>query len=103
MRWSTTRAPHFAEHAGLHRSLQGPTGSACVIEYVRLRTTAAAHSSGHPAATDHPTPTGAADGPSGLPHDVSTAAFVADALIGVAADWLQRGCPTTPMKMTRSG
>jgi AcrR family transcriptional regulator len=37
---------HFAEHAGLYRSLLGPTGSARVIEHVRHRTTAAAHYSG---------------------------------------------------------
>jgi len=28
------------------------------------------------------------------------AAFVAGALLGVAADWLQRGCPRTPLQMT---
>ena len=27
-------------------------------------------------------------------------AFVAGALLGVAADWLQRGCPRTPLQMT---
>jgi hypothetical protein len=32
----------FAEHAALYRSLLGPTGSAHVIEHIRLRTTAAA-------------------------------------------------------------
>src|SRR6516165_9898430 len=34
---------HFAEHAGLYRSLLGPAGSARVIEHVRRRTTAAFH------------------------------------------------------------
>src|SRR5215472_14691290 len=34
---------HFAEHAGLYRSVLGPTGSARVIEHVRRRTTAAFH------------------------------------------------------------
>ena len=34
-----------------------------------------------------------------FPLDVP-AAFVAGALIGVAADWLQRGCPRTPLQMT---
>ncbi|MBR8640217.1 TetR family transcriptional regulator C-terminal domain-containing protein [Streptomyces tuirus] len=37
--------------------------------------------------------------PAGIPHDVP-AAFVAGALIGVATDWLQRGCPDTPIEMT---
>jgi AcrR family transcriptional regulator len=89
---------HFAEHAGLYRSLLGPTGSARVIEHVRLRTTAAAHSSGQLAATDDTPPPDTAD-PSGIVQDVP-AAFVAGALIGVAADWLQRGCPRTPAEMT---
>ncbi|MEU6351771.1 TetR/AcrR family transcriptional regulator [Streptomyces sp. NPDC047072] len=78
---------HFAEHAGLYRSLLGPTGSARVIEHVRLRTTAAAHASDQLPAADN------------TPHDVP-AAFVAGALIGVATDWLQRGCPQTPTEMT---
>lgn len=89
---------HFAEHAGLYRSLLGPTGSARVIEHVRLRTATAAHSSGHLATTDESTAPDTADA-SGLPHDVP-AAFVAGALIGVANDWLQRGCPRTPMEMS---
>ncbi|NEB00906.1 TetR-like C-terminal domain-containing protein [Streptomyces sp. SID13726] len=86
---------HFAEHAGLYRSLLGPTGSARVIEHVRRRAMAAAHASGQ-----LPTPDSspAAD-PSDVPHDVP-AAFVAGALMGVATDWLQRGCPRTPVEMT---
>ncbi|MGC9543818.1 TetR-like C-terminal domain-containing protein [Streptomyces sp. UG1] len=89
---------HFAEHAGLYRSLLGPTGGARLIKHVRLRTTAAAHSSGRLPATDGASPPDATD-PSGLPHDVP-AAFVADALIGVATGWLRRGCPRTPTEMT---
>ncbi|MEU6195407.1 TetR-like C-terminal domain-containing protein [Streptomyces sp. NPDC047061] len=92
---------HFAEHAGLYRSLLGPTGSARVIEHVRLRTMAAAHTARQIPATDDtptPNPADAADA-SGIPHDVP-AAFVAGALIGVATDWLQRGCPRTPTEMT---
>ncbi|MFK0287500.1 TetR/AcrR family transcriptional regulator [Streptomyces sp. NPDC090499] len=88
---------HLVEHAGLYRSLLGPTGSARVIEHVRLRTTAAAHSSGYLGATDDVPPSDAAD-PSDIPHDVP-AAFAAGALLGVAADWLQRGCPRTPLEM----
>ncbi|MBP2323121.1 AcrR family transcriptional regulator [Kibdelosporangium banguiense] len=80
---------HFAEHAGLYRSLLGPTGSARVIEHVRRRSTAAAHVSHYLTPTDDE-----ADA-----HDVP-AAFVAGALIGVATDWLQRGCPRTPLEMT---
>jgi AcrR family transcriptional regulator len=88
---------HFAEHAGLYRSLLGPAGSARVIEHVRRRTTAAAHYSGRLTATDGSPPPDA--GSPEFPLDVP-AAFVAGALIGVAADWLQRGCPRTPLEMT---
>jgi AcrR family transcriptional regulator len=89
---------HFAEHAGLYRSLLGPTGSARVIEHVRRRTTAAAHYSGRlaPAGDTLPPQT---VGPPDFPLDVP-AAFVAGALLGAAADWLQRGCPRTPLEMT---
>jgi AcrR family transcriptional regulator len=89
---------HFAEHAFLYRSLLGPTGSARVIEHVRLRTTAAARLSPLLPAPDDTPGRGAAD-PSGLSRDVP-AAFVAGALLGVATDWLQRGCPGTPREMT---
>jgi AcrR family transcriptional regulator len=89
---------HFAEHAGLYRSLLGPTGSARVIEHVRRRTTAAAQHSGRLAPTDDTPPPDTTDSP-GFPLDVP-AAFVAGALIGVATDWLQRGCPRTPLEMT---
>jgi hypothetical protein len=89
---------HFAEHAGLYRSLLGPAGSARVIEHVRRRTTAAAHYSGRLAPADDPPPPDTAGSP-GFPLDVP-AAFVAGALLGVAADWLQRGCPRTPLQMT---
>jgi AcrR family transcriptional regulator len=89
---------HFAEHAGLYRSLLGPTGSARVIEHVRRRTTAAAHYSGRLAPTDG-APAPLTPGSPDFPLDVP-AAFVAGALIGVATDWLQRGCPRTPLEMT---
>ncbi len=89
---------HLAEHAGLYRGLLGPTGSARVIEHVRLRTTAAAHSSAYLGATADTPPPDMAD-PSDFPHDVP-AAFAAGALLGVATDWLQRGCPRTPLEMT---
>ncbi|MET8983034.1 TetR-like C-terminal domain-containing protein [Streptomyces sp. NPDC004539] len=77
---------HFADHAGLYRSLLGPTGSARVIDHVRLRVTTAAHTS--------------PDLPSDLPHHVP-AAFVAGALLGVATDWLGRGCPGPATDMAR--
>jgi AcrR family transcriptional regulator len=88
---------HFAEHAGLYRSLLGPAGSARVIEHVRRRTTAAFHYgrlalAGDTALPDTP------DSPD-FPLDVP-AAFVAGAILGVATDWLQRGCPQTPPEMT---
>jgi AcrR family transcriptional regulator len=89
---------HFAEHASLYRSLLGPAGSARVIEHVRRRTTAAAHYSGRLASASDTPPTDTAGSPD-FPLDVP-AAFVASALIGVAADWLQRGCPRTPLEMT---
>jgi AcrR family transcriptional regulator len=89
---------HFADHAGLYRSLLGPTGSARVIEHVRLRTTAAARVSPLLPATDDTAEREAAD-PSDTSRDVP-AAFVAGALLGVATDWLQRGSPRTPREMT---
>jgi AcrR family transcriptional regulator len=88
---------HFAEHASLYRSLLGPTGSARVIEHVRRRTTAAFHY-GRLALADGTPPPDTADSPD-FPLDVP-AAFVAGALLAVATDWLQRGCPRTPPEMT---
>ncbi|WP_031479768.1 TetR-like C-terminal domain-containing protein [Streptomyces bicolor] len=58
---------------------------------------AAAHASGQlPTPHDSASPDTA--DPSGIPHDVP-AAFVAGALIGVATDWLRRGCPGTPTEI----
>lgn len=78
----------LAEHAGLYRALLGPQGSARVADHIRRRTAAAIHArlSEEPTAQDDD------------PHDVS-AAFTAGALIGVASDWLHRGCPRTPAEM----
>jgi AcrR family transcriptional regulator len=88
---------HFAEHAALYRSLLGPTGSARIIEHVRHRTTAAFHYGRLALSGDTPPPD-TADSPD-FPLDVP-AAFVAGALLAVATDWLQRGCPRTPLEMT---
>jgi AcrR family transcriptional regulator len=89
---------HFAEHAGLYRSLLGPAGSARVIEHVRQRTTATARLSPMLPATGD-TPKRARTDPPDHTRDVP-AAFVASALLGVATDWLQRGCPQTPRELT---
>jgi AcrR family transcriptional regulator len=89
---------HFADHAALYRSLLGPTGSARVIEHIRLRTTAAARLSPHLPMTNDTSAREATD-PSDTSRDVP-AAFVAGALLGVAADWLQRGCRRAPREMT---
>ncbi|MBB5133853.1 AcrR family transcriptional regulator [Thermocatellispora tengchongensis] len=83
----------LAEHAGLYRSLLGPQGSARVTDHIRRRIAAAIHRA-REATADH-LPERA---PSGSPHDVS-AAFTAGAMIGVATDWLQRGCPHPPAEM----
>ncbi|MEV0236004.1 TetR/AcrR family transcriptional regulator [Nonomuraea sp. NPDC050786] len=88
---------HLDEHAGLYRSVLGAQGSARVIDHVRRRATVAAYVGARRAATggDGPSP---ADYAGGVPHDVP-AAFTAGALIGVATDWLQHGCPCSPAEM----
>ncbi|MEU4332525.1 TetR/AcrR family transcriptional regulator [Nonomuraea dietziae] len=88
---------NLAEHAGLYRSLLGPQGSARVIDHVRRRTTAAIHVAVRRAETGDDPP-GQTAASMDIPHDVP-AAFTAGALIGVAADWLQRGCLRTPAEM----
>ena len=87
---------NFAAHANLYRRLLGPQGSARVMDHIRRRTTAGIHFIRHPqdAADDA---VRAADAPD-TPHDV-WAAFGAGALVGVAIDWLQRGCPGTPEEL----
>jgi AcrR family transcriptional regulator len=87
---------NFAEHANLYRRLLGPQGSARVMDHIRRRTTAGIHFIRHPHdATDHAVRS--VDAPD-TPHDV-WAAFGAGALVGVAIDWLQRGCPGTPEEL----
>ncbi|MGI5270266.1 TetR/AcrR family transcriptional regulator [Nonomuraea sp. CA-218870] len=77
----------LAEHAGLYRALLGPQGSARVCDHIRRRIISAIQKHLQP-----PTP------PGDDRVDVA-AAFTAGALIGVAADWLQRGCHRTPADM----
>ncbi|MBB5782851.1 TetR/AcrR family transcriptional regulator [Nonomuraea jabiensis] len=86
---------HLDEHAGLYRSVLGPQGSARVINHVRRHATVAAYVGARRAATGDDTPT---DYTAQTPHDVP-AAFTAGALIGVATDWLQHGCPRSPAEM----
>ncbi|QFZ24134.1 TetR/AcrR family transcriptional regulator [Saccharothrix syringae] len=78
----------LAKHAGLYKSLLGPQGSARIIDHIRRRITAEALLT----STGKATPT--KDDP-----DNVHAAFVAGALIGLAADWLQRDCAHTPAEM----
>jgi AcrR family transcriptional regulator len=87
----------LAEHAGLYRSLLGPQGSALVIDHVRRRTTEAVYLAVRRATTGEHAPS-VAESVDDIPLDVP-AAFAAGALIGVATDWLQRGCPHTPAEM----
>jgi AcrR family transcriptional regulator len=78
----------LAEHASLYRSLLGPRGSARVIDHIRCRMAADALKRS----------TGKAMVAPDDRHNVP-AAFVAGALVGVATDWLQRGCGHTPSEM----
>ena len=88
---------HFAEHAALSQ----PDGAD--RERTRHRPRTPAHHGGGP-----PLPAPSRDGRQprtgrGHPADASRdvpAAFVAGALLGVATDWLQRGCPRPPREMT---
>ncbi|MEU0791742.1 TetR/AcrR family transcriptional regulator [Amycolatopsis sp. NPDC005961] len=80
---------HLAEHAGLYRSLLGPGGSARVLAHLLARATATIHASacvlsGADSADDD--------------YDVP-AGFAAGGLVGVAVDWLDRGCPRAPIEM----
>ncbi|MFC4006992.1 TetR/AcrR family transcriptional regulator [Nonomuraea purpurea] len=88
---------HLADHAGLYRSVLGSQGSARVIGHVRRRATVAAYLGARRAATGDETPS-PADYTARTPHDVP-AAFTAGALIGVATDWLEHGCPRSPAEM----
>ncbi|MEU6720796.1 TetR/AcrR family transcriptional regulator [Nonomuraea sp. NPDC046802] len=104
---------HLADHAGLYRSVLGPQGSARVIGHVRRRATVAAYLGARRAATGEEPPS-PADHTARTPHDYTArtphdytartphdvpAAFTAGALIGVATDWLEHGCPRPPAEM----
>ncbi|MCG5215860.1 TetR/AcrR family transcriptional regulator [Streptosporangium sp. KLBMP 9127] len=91
---------NLAEHAGLHRGLLGPQGSARVIDHVRRRITEAVHTAARRTAAGDGAPESAASA-ADLPLDVP-AAFTAGALVGVAAEWLRRGCPHSPAEMAAS-
>ncbi|WP_188189799.1 TetR/AcrR family transcriptional regulator [Nonomuraea sp. SYSU D8015] len=86
----------LAEHAGLFRALLGPQGSARVIDHIRRRIVASIHDRQQQAtAGDRPgTARALADAANDVP-----AAFTAGAVIGVATDWLLRGCPEPPAEM----
>ncbi|SDL31814.1 TetR/AcrR family transcriptional regulator [Nonomuraea jiangxiensis] len=88
---------HLAEHARLYRSVLGPQGSARVIDHVRRRATVAGYVGARCATTDDQA-VAPVDYTAHTPHDVP-AAFTAGALIGVATDWLERGCPRSPAEM----
>lgn len=87
----------LAQHAGLYRSLLGPEGSAPVADHIRRRSTAAIHHHVRHAFGGGDL-TRYVDSSLDVPHDVP-AAFTAGALLGVANDWLQRGCPRSPAEM----
>ncbi|MDA0639543.1 TetR/AcrR family transcriptional regulator [Nonomuraea ferruginea] len=85
----------LAEHAGLYRALLGPQGSARVCDHIRRRIITAIQKHLHPGEDRAES---RADGWADDRVDVA-AAFTAGALIGVATDWLQRGCHRTPADM----
>ncbi|MDA0633640.1 TetR/AcrR family transcriptional regulator [Nonomuraea sp. MCN248] len=80
----------LAGHAGLYRALLGPHGSARVAGHIRRRISAVIQ--------DRLAHADAGEWPERFPHDV-TASFAAGALMGVAADWLEGGCPRAPAEM----
>ncbi|AQZ61789.1 TetR family regulatory protein of MDR cluster [[Actinomadura] parvosata subsp. kistnae] len=80
----------LAGHAGLYHALLGAQGSARVAGHIRRRVAAVIHERLRQA--------DAGAWPERVPHDV-TAAFTAGALMGVATDWLERGCPRPPAEM----
>ena len=88
---------NLANHAGLYRRLLGPGGSARVIDHILRRTTTAFYLRACSATTDH-APSARTSSSTDIRHHVP-AVFAAGGVIGVATDWLQRGCPQTPTEM----
>jgi AcrR family transcriptional regulator len=86
---------HVADNARLYRALLGPDGSAHVFNHLLNRMTIAIHVSRNRTENG---PTNHADDPAEIPQDVDSA-FLAGGLLGVAIDWLMRGCPGTPSEM----
>ncbi|MEU6749536.1 TetR/AcrR family transcriptional regulator [Spirillospora sp. NPDC046719] len=85
---------HIAERADLYRALLGPDGSARVADHLHQRLTIAVHVNlTRPAVGTH------ADDPARIAHD-PVAAFLAGGVLGVATDWLRRGCPGTPEQLS---
>ncbi|UBU16417.1 TetR/AcrR family transcriptional regulator [Nonomuraea gerenzanensis] len=80
----------LAGHAGLYRALLGSQGSARVAGHIRRRVAVVIH--------DRLRQADAGEWPERVPHDV-TAAFTAGALLGVAMDWLERGCSRPAAEM----
>ncbi|SEH01105.1 DNA-binding transcriptional regulator, AcrR family [Nonomuraea solani] len=83
----------LAGHGGLYRALLGPQGSARVVGHIRRRIAVVIRER-----LEH---AGIREWPERVPHDV-TAAFTAGALIGVAMDWLERGCARTAAEMAEA-
>ncbi|KAB8194038.1 TetR family transcriptional regulator [Nonomuraea phyllanthi] len=88
----------LAEHGGLYRSLLGPQGSPRVADHIRRRVSVAVRERVRQAAGEPPQ--AGAEGGADREDDLDVpAAFTAGALIGVATEWLTRGCPRSPAEM----
>ena len=90
---------HLAEHATLYRRLLGANGSARLVAALRQRLTTATYASRNLTPATENEQTHASDPPTS-PHDVPSA-FLAGASLGVAIDWLERGCPGDPEELAR--
>jgi AcrR family transcriptional regulator len=86
---------HFAAHAQLYRSVLGPDGSARVINHLFARMQSGAYSNLNLA--DLGRPTHATD-PDETPRHAESG-LISGALLGMAIDWLGRGCPGSPEQL----
>jgi AcrR family transcriptional regulator len=85
---------HIGERAHLYRALICDDGSARVINHLHRRLSIAIHVNlTEPDTENH------ANDPTQLPDDPA-AALLAGALLGLAIDWLRRGCPETGEELT---